>query len=162
MKPYKEIIQLEPLIPPETVSFWPPQPGWYVLAIILLIASAYGVYRIIKYKKRNAYRKLALKELENLSSQNVTPTAVVGLNRLLKLTALSGYPRKEVADLTGEPWLEFLDKTCKRKGFKQTPAQVLSEISYRPVDQIELSQKDWSDLILLSAVWIKKHKVMKN
>ena len=35
---------------PDAVSWWPPAIGWWLLAIII-VALAYGIYKIIKIQK---------------------------------------------------------------------------------------------------------------
>lgn len=153
-----KVDNLEPITPPEPVSFWPPQPGWYVVIGLLIVLLVYGIYRFVLHKKRNAYRKRALSELEKLNSRKPDRELIADLNTLLKLTALKGYPRTRVAGLTGTSWLEFLEQTGPKSKFSQSPGTLLTQASFVKTDQLELEQNDWAELIRMSRVWITSHK----
>ena len=153
----KSLEGIEPIIPPEPVAFWPPQPGWYALGILLLIALAYLVYLYFMYKKRNAYRLKALELLEEIRSGEALDR-LARLNRLLKATALIGFPRREVADLTGDKWIEFLAASGGDSGFSEPPYRSLGYSYYSSSSQDALSENEWLILMDLSARWIKKHK----
>lgn len=156
-----KVNNLEPISPPEPVAFWPPQPGWYVVIAILLLLLIYGIYKYVQYKKRNAYRKRALAELENLNKHNPDQTLLADLNALLKVTALKGYPRHLVAELTGMPWLEFLERTEPRSKFSKAPGTLLVEASFTRPDRLNVDQNEWNELIRMSHDWIKSHKHLK-
>ena len=157
-----KVNNLEPITAPEPVSFWPPQPGWYVVIAILVVLLIYGIYRYIQHKRRNAYRKRALQELDKLSTRPVDQALLADLNALLKVTALKGYPRNMVADLTGTPWLEFLDRTDSKSEFKDAPGNLLAKASFVQADNLQLNQNDWNELIRMSQGWIKSHKHLKD
>lgn len=155
----EEILQnLEPIIAPEPVAFWPLQPGWYVVIAILLALLGYGIYRYIQYKKKNAYRKRALQELNNIREQTFKKELIVQVNELLKVTALYGYPRNEVAGLTGLKWLNFLEATETKSKFSQSPGTLLAQASYMSLNKLEVSDEEWQNLVLMSKQWIKSHK----
>ena len=156
-----KVNNLEPISAPEPVSFWPPQPGWYVVIALLLVLLIYGIYRYTQYKKRNAYRKRALFELEKLNKRTLDQTLLADLNALLKVTALKGYPRDMVAELTGTPWLEFLERTEPKSKFRTAPGTLLIEASFVKAEQLNVNQNDWNELIRMSQAWIKSHKHLK-
>lgn len=156
-----KVNNLEPISAPETVSFWPPQPGWYVVIAVLVVLFIYGIYRYIQYKKRNAYRKRALLELEKLNKRKPDQSLLANLNALLKVTALKGYPRDMVAELTGIPWLEFLERTEPKLKFSSAPGTLLVEASFLKPEQLKVDQNDWNELIRMSHDWIKSHKHLK-
>ena len=111
--------RLHDIVEPEAVSLWPSAPGWillYGLASVLLIVLAFNRY--VRWR-RDAYRRQALALLPDTPENE--------LNGLLKRVALSHWPREEVASLTGDAWLEFLDRTggCSFSGGP------LLELSYR-------------------------------
>ncbi|WP_164880863.1 DUF4381 domain-containing protein [Aestuariirhabdus litorea] len=109
--------QLAPLAEPPTVSLlWPLAPGWYLLGLLglVVLTAVYWLYRRRRsVKARNAYRLIALKELETcwleFEEKGVISDFVEQANQLLKRVALTAYPDAGVAPLHGEDWWHFLE-----------------------------------------------------
>lgn len=143
---------------PEPVSWWPPAPGWWLLAGLFLIGLVIGIRLIWRRRRRTAARRLALRELAllraSLAADGDTRRFDAGLSRLLRRLALALYPRESVAGLCGAAWLEFLDVTGGQGGFSRGVGRRLSEGVFRaddgPVDPEETEQ-----LVRLAAVWIR-------
>ena len=156
-----QISGLEPIIAPEPVPFWPPAPGWYVAGALLLFVISYGLYRWYKAKQANRYRKEAINQLEqirNVAFQEDPLHAISELNTLLKKTALAGFAREQVASLSGEKWLRFLEASCKQTPFSSHPGKTLAQVGYLRSATFELSQSEWQDLFNLIEKWIRYHK----
>ena len=151
------IDQLAPVIPPEAVSFWPPQPGWYVLLFLILILIGFGIFKYVNYKRKNSYRLLAIKEIDNLSSKDPSIAELDLLNTILKATALQGYPRSVVASLHGEEWLNFLDSKATGSNFNEV-GDILVNSSFHKAETLEIKSQQWTNLLAMSKYWIKKHK----
>jgi hypothetical protein len=98
---------------PEAVSFWPPAPGWW-LAAALLIASALAVI-LWRRNRRRSVRRAALRELATIQTgfaENGDVSALaLRLSTLLRRTAISRFPRRDVASLHGAEWSRFLART---------------------------------------------------
>ena len=154
----KSIDQLAPIIPPETVSFWPPQPGWYVVLFLLILVLAYLGYRIWKYRRKNAYRKAAMVRLEKLRTENMGKDAIIMVNQLLKATAIAGFDRNEVASLHGDEWLEFLDRSAYMNSFMNEPGRLLANSSFIDMRTVEFKESDQRKIFEISQKWIKDHK----
>ena len=60
---------LHDIIVPPPVSMWPPAPGWYVIGAVLLVLLAILVVRVVSRWHANAYRRIALRELEKIKSR---------------------------------------------------------------------------------------------
>ena len=93
---------LHEIVLPEAVYWWPLAPGWWVLACIVAVILVLLVRRAWLHWKADAYRRAALRELESMTE----PVAVA---ELLRRTALAVAPRREIAALTGQAWLDWLD-----------------------------------------------------
>ena len=126
---------------PDPVPFWPPAPGWWLLilvVVLLLIATKW----LWKRHRRTAYRRAALKELQQLRqalTQGHPKTPIIAeLSILLRRAAISRYGRQQVAALNGIAWLEFLDRTGRTTHFS-TQGQALLDAPYRrdTLEQIE-------------------------
>lgn len=108
--------QIQDIVEPGPVSMWPATPAWAVLALILLavLGVAFGAY--IRHRHATAYRRAALAELRALrpALEQADTQALARLDVLIRRTALAGFPRRDVASLTGAEWIAFLDRTGGR------------------------------------------------
>lgn len=128
---------------------WTPQTiGWYVVFAILGLLLLWLIVRSIRKWLANAYRREALRELAVLPPEQFTT--------LLKRTALAAWPREKVASLSGEEWLEFLNKTAEADNFRHLPGNQIEEIALR---QAALSGDDERALRRITAEWIRRHRV---
>jgi hypothetical protein len=95
----------------ENIAYSFQVPGWYmVLGLILVIALLLGLMYLIKYL-RNAYKREALQEVENiLAGEAGLWTYRIGL--LLKSLAMEKYGKDRVAALQGPEWYAFLRDTA--------------------------------------------------
>ena len=100
-----KLLSLEPLDLPAEPGWWPLPPfAWLVIGgalSFLLIVVALVAWRYV----RNRVKRKALRQLE-LIARNQDVSA---LDTLLRRLALTYYPRRDVAGLTGEAWLRWLD-----------------------------------------------------
>jgi hypothetical protein len=60
---------LNDIVLPATVGWWPLATGWYVLIGFLLIVIAWLSYRSLKLWIKNRYRRAALRELQVLEDR---------------------------------------------------------------------------------------------
>lgn len=118
---------------PDPVPFWPPAPGWWLLAVLSVLLMIAARWLWIR-RQRTAYRRVALKELQQLRqalAQGQENTLIIAaLSILLRRAAISRYGRQQVAALSGTAWLEFLDRTGGTTHFV-TQGQALLDAPYR-------------------------------
>ena len=148
---------------PEPVGYAPQTIGWYILLALVLVLTVYLVVCFCSYRRRNRYRRVALFHLDAMEEAIREPSARAGLlvelPALIKRTALACFPREQVADLSGNAWLEFLDRTYGGKGFAEGPGRLLPLLAYQPLDEtFNVPEKDAQALISLARVWIRKHR----
>jgi LPXTG-motif cell wall-anchored protein len=148
--------------PPEPIKWVPQTMGWYVLLGLLIVAAAWWGYRRFRRFRGNRYRRLALDELRAIENSLARPETRVGaiaeIPNLLKRTALSVFPRNEVAGLSGEEWFAFLDRTMGGHEFGSAEGRILSELAYAPAPLLEgLSDQSIDDLLRLVRRWIQAH-----
>ena len=152
MNPDAIVSLLEPLRNPDAVPFWPPAPGWWVLAFAVVLLAGFAVYRIWQRYQRNAYRRQALRQLAALKEEaRETPEFVAALNALLKSTALAAFPRRDIASQHGARWCSFLNDSLE-------PAQqfdpAFAEAAYRgTTDAIDRER-----LVQSAECWIRQHR----
>jgi Domain of unknown function (DUF4381) len=152
---------IDPLIAPEEVASWPLAPGWYLVAGLLLLALFFFLRRWIRKRRAKRYRVMALKQLKEISiaaGKNPGQGSIQDLNRLLKETALSVYSRTQVAGLSGEEWLGFLDHSCMKANFTDLPGKLLGNSAYMDKEKMSIPMDQWDQLLKEAETWIRKHK----
>ena len=140
---------LEPVPEPTPVSLWPQTVGWVWLGLAVLVAVAWLLYRWHRWHRANAYRREALKALALAGSD---PGAVA---EILRRAALSAFPRREIAGLTGEAWLAFLDRSYGGSGFSEGPGRLLAVAPYAGSGAGTAST---AGLAPLAAEWVRRHR----
>ncbi len=133
-----EELPLRDLHLPDAVGLWPLAPGWWLLIALVLLGLAF-LYRAFRNQRRqSAARRFALKRLEALSAEYATSGDAIALgaevSELVRRTMLAYAPRADVAGLTGEAWLEWLDRDLDRSHFVEGDGRPLIEWPYRSRD----------------------------
>jgi hypothetical protein len=145
-----EQIPLRDLHLPEAVGWWPLAPGWWVIIALAVVAAAYLVRLFLRKRSRSAARRQALRQLAVLSQEFEQHGDVAAFSRamseLLRRTMLAYAPRNDVAGLTGDEWLAWLDRDLDRPRFQGDVGRKLLELPYRRPDD-ELSGLDVVDLV---------------
>jgi cbb3-type cytochrome oxidase subunit 3 len=154
--------KLHEILLPEPVSWMPQTIGWYVVFGLVLLVVGWWVYRSLRRFQKNRYRRLALAELAVIERELQQPErrgkALAEIPFLLKWTALAAFPRIDVAGLSGERWLAFLDKTMGGKGFTEGVGCLLPELAYGLALRIaDISDETIYKLLHLVRRWIKMH-----
>jgi hypothetical protein len=157
-----ELENLHEILLPDPVSWMPQTIGWYAVFGIIFFLAGWWIYSRLRRFRTNRYRRLALAELAFIERELQQPErramALPEIPVLLKRTALSAFPRSEVAGLSGESWLSFLDKTMGGKNFTEGEGRLLPELAYAPVQRIaQLSDEQIGKLLQLVRLWIKVH-----
>ncbi len=134
----------EPAVP-SPISMMPQTWGWAALALLLAVLTAYGLWRWLRYRRMNAYRRAALQLLANAAD---SPTRIA---EILRRTALAAYPRALVASLSGADWLAFLDGEVGGDAFANGVGRVVATAPYRPAAPDP-------QLTRLAAHWIRRHR----
>lgn len=148
-----------PLVPPYAPSVWPPQPWVWSLPFLLLLAM--GLFFWWRWHRRTRTRRYAYQELAAIHQRYQTsqdaPRYLHELNLLLRRIAVRNFQREQVASLTGEDWLEFLDWSrgqarTQDPGFREGSGRVLAWGAY----QAEPDYFDAERLQELIKAWIRR------
>jgi hypothetical protein len=133
-----EQIPIRDLHLPDAVGWWPPAPGWWLLFALCAVGLAWLCWRYLEAWARGRPRRHALRRLESLldAYEADRDAARFGaeVSALLRRTMLAYAPRSEVAGLTGEAWLEWLDKDLAIPQFRTGPGRKLLDLPYRRPD----------------------------
>ncbi|MCD0506161.1 DUF4381 domain-containing protein [Bordetella petrii] len=155
--------QLRELPLPPPVPYWPLTWGWALVAALLLLALCWSSIAYVRRRRRNLYRRQALRELDNLARQATgDPLAARALPALLKRTALAAHPpgqRASLASLRGDAWLHSLE-TGARDVFPADSASLLATLAYAPDAKVRgLDAAVVRGLIEASRRWMERHHV---
>lgn len=160
-----EALNLRDIHLPEPVSWWPPAPGWWLLlAGIILIGAAVIILRKIylgKQLKRDISAELDTIKQQFQTTQN-KPRLAKSLSILLRRASISYYPEADIAGLTGDDWLVYLDDSNTRAtpgdGFQSDTGRVLLTAPYLPdTDRHDDNRLDFDaqKLIRLCETWLQ-------
>ena len=147
---------LNDIVVPAPVGFWPPAPGWYAVIAVLLVLATWAGFRLLRGWRQNAYRREALAELDRIRKRGEKSAYL--LPELLKRTALSAWPRAEVADLNGRAWHAFLDQTGATQDFGAGAGQSLDKLSYARRGAPGPSAAEFEQVLRVSEAWIRRHR----
>ena len=96
------------------LPWWPPAPGWWIIAIIVLALAGYGLYRGIRAWKRRLHRRRTLRWVDEIEQAidplNAPQEFVAAFNRIFKVIALRAFPEQPCASMQGEEWVGFLQR----------------------------------------------------
>ncbi len=159
----KELAGMKEIVTPEPVPYVPQTIGWYILLTLIMIFALYMAFRWHRKWVANRYRTAALNQLYDIEELLLQPEkraeTLTAIPVLLKQTALKRYPRSEIAQLSGERWLAFLDKTYEGTDFIQGAGQLLPKITYqKDVNHEYGKDEEYKELMTLIRTWIKTHK----
>ena len=137
---------------PETISWWPPAIGWWLVALFIPLLL-YFLYWLYKRLTRKTAIKTAKKTLTIIKQYGIEDNdkKLRELSILIRRVAISTSPRTETASLTGREWLTFLDQSLTGSPFSQGCGQLLAEAAYRKNTPTE---PEISQLISLCEDWL--------
>ena len=130
---FDPLSELRDLALPQAVSWWPPAPGWWIVAAVAVTATFFAVQavrRTMRSPQRAGRRELEVIEKQFFASGNAE-ACLVAISTLLRRVALARHEHTEVAGLTGERWLEFLDSTGATNEFTRAQATALTAAPYQ-------------------------------
>jgi hypothetical protein len=155
VNPQDPLANLHPLRQPELIGWWPPAPGWWLVACLLIIILALLVYLLRRHRAKNAYRRRALWQLQNLHAQYQVDAEATSylqhINALLKSVALLAYPRAMVAAQHGANWREFLNRSLPPEA--QLPTEFDTVVYQQHCPTIDVAHVHRA-----AEHWIKKHR----
>lgn len=155
MNPQDPLAALHPLREPLAVGWWPPAPGWWLLAALLMAALLVLAWYALRRYRANAYRRRALARLEQLAAlhqqQHDPQQLLAETNALLKSVALLAYPRREVAASSGAAWLAFLNSGV-------APSEQFPDVFVSGAYQPNCTDIDTDQVLRAASNWIQRHE----
>lgn len=123
---------------PEPIGWWPLAPGWWFVIALVLVGIGWLLLRAFRRYQFNAPRRYAIRELAAVEAEYLARRDPVTLGQqlseLLRRSMLAYAPRHEVAGLTGDAWLEWLDRDLPVPYFHTDGGKSLLHLPYRDRD----------------------------
>ena len=139
------LAQLADIHLPADISFWPPALGWWVLALLLLIASSFATRKLYKKAEQRKACQYALAELENClekldesAGQKKLLQYVNDVNTVLRRVALVKFPESNPGSLVGETWIAFIRRTGNSSQLDDQLSAALSHGRFRKQIEVDI------------------------
>lgn len=149
------LAQLRDIHSAPAVPWWPPAPGWWILAVMALAGLALAALRALRAWRRQRRKRLLEGWLEAVRQQSDPLRSpqdfIAGINRVLKLVAIRAFPGQGCRRMQGRAWVEFLQS--RLDGFPGKDALgVLASGPYQPWPEL-----DAAAVLLAAREWVRRH-----
>jgi hypothetical protein len=143
---------------PEPLSWWPPAVGWWILTAVVLAALVV----LWLHHRRGRVRRATLKTLNGIVTRlregEEPVTCLQELSMVLRRFAITAGARsasdlRDVAGLTGERWLRYLDSRWERTEFTTALGRRLVAAPYRRPRSV--STEEALELGVLCTDWVR-------
>ncbi|PVY79295.1 uncharacterized protein DUF4381 [Tamilnaduibacter salinus] len=135
---------------PEPGGFWPPAPGWWILAVIVVVALVALTWLVQRWIARGRWRRQARRELDALRAcAEADNRWFAELNALLKRAARSRDPSLHPDALSGDDWVELLRQTVPQ--LSDVEVRALVQAAWHPAPDITPSRA-----AALADTWLRR------
>lgn len=117
---------------PPAVSLLPQTWPARIAVAAALVVTVVALVWLVRHWWVNRYRRRALAELDSIAHAPADDGSAARVALLVRRTALAVFPREQVAALSGDAWLAFLDRSYGGSGFSAGPGRDLEIAAYRP------------------------------
>ena len=149
------LAQLRDIHAAPELPWWPPAPGWWALALLLLLVLAWLARRaLVKYRTLQRRRQMLawVDGLQATVDAGQNPQAFLSiLNQIFKIVALKAFPEHHCAQLSGSEWVDFLKEQIGDTAGTDA-LFALATGPYEPAPGF-----DAGALCELTRFWIRKH-----
>jgi hypothetical protein len=153
---------------PGGIAWWPPAPGWWIAAALVLAALAVAGLQYYRGRHRRAALG-AVRRLQSALEQGAEPVGCLQrlstvLRRYAMTTADAGVPVAEepepsvgrVPGLIGDRWLRYLDSRWERDEFARGTGRLLLAAPYARPESIDRLHA--LELTALCCDWLKHQR----
>ncbi len=146
---------------PEMVGAWPPAPGWWILALLMLASLIAGVLWI--RRRRRSLATHALREFDALVARGPADqdlqTLATEIAALLRRVALARFGRRLVAHLHGPAWESFLEAHRRKRLEPEKGAEFTRTLALAPYAPSESFKRETlperAALVAAARSWIR-------
>lgn len=143
--------QLRDIHLPESVSWWPLAPGWWIIIGLLLALAVLFIVRAILQKRHRRFARYALLELGAIQ-EDEPQDWLMKTHLIMRRASLCYFPKSKVASLDHQQWRQLLESTGRGIWSKKS-LQLLQDGLYRPPEVIDSSDKQL--FLTEAALWLE-------
>ena len=118
---------------PADPSWWPPAPGWWMLAVIVIGLLTWLLLWLRKRNRRSRWQQQIMAEIDFIATNSTLrsdPPRLIGeLSQLLRRSGRLIDPA--ASTLSGSDWLAFLDGHLGGEEFSQGPGRIFLDGPYQ-------------------------------
>ena len=141
------LAELRPLHLPPEIGWWPPAPAWWLLVVLLVVLV---VSLTIAWRRRTPRRE-ALRIVRAIEQQVLSaPLLAQQINVVLRRYAMACYPQDNAGALTGQAWLDFLNRRNAGRELSAALGHALTDAAFAAHAHV-----DGPELIDLARHWIR-------
>jgi hypothetical protein len=138
---------------PGAIGAWPPAPGWWILAAVIIGAALFAFMRYRSHFRERVALKALRRTLARLGEGAEPAHCLQQISMIVRRFAMSTPERVDaVAGLTGERWLKYLDSRWERAEFTSGVGRALAVAPYVPPGRVRAG--DVTVLGALSVDWV--------
>ena len=137
------LAQLRDIHLPVEPAWWPPAPGWWLLALLVLAAVGFIAQRAIRTHRRRRPLRRAVQLYQQVYADcragKLSPDAYANAsNALLKRLVIHGLGVDAARRASDAAWLEMLDEYLGETGFSEGPGTGLGNRRFKPDAEIDV------------------------
>ena len=137
------LAQLRDIQPPAPPEWWPPAPGWWLLAGLALVLVAYSGLRLWRrwrcFRPARLARSLHRELARGLAERTISAEAWLHeANQLLKRLAVHGLGHQEMSPAWNAEWLRYLDGRYGTPAFSRGVGRCLGAARFRPGAEVDV------------------------
>lgn len=150
---------------PVEPHWWPPAPGWWITAALIIAMLWWFGRRFWAYRAATRPIRAAQRMIDSLIAEEATATSndatlANQCNEVLKRLLVVALGMRTLTNQSGETWLRTLDQLSMTTSFTQGAGSALGEDRFRP--QFSANRRALLNCVkqLLNKVHYRKSKVV--
>lgn len=147
---------LADIVEPAAIGFWPPAPGWLLVALLALLLAVRGMQHLWRRWQRDRYRRAARRRLRPLESNSDSLPAQKLLSEALAVLrdCTLDMPEATKRPVDRAAWTAFL-QACLPVRYPFLPEALLHEAAYWPPARV--TREDARAVLRFVRDWVEHH-----
>jgi hypothetical protein len=138
---------------PDAIAWWPPAPGWWLLAGLAVAAIVVLALKLWRGRRHRAARRELARIITALDGGADPAQCARRASVLLRRFAMTlDEDSPGIAGLAGERWLDYVARHGKNRGLFEHDGGLLLDVPYREPRRVSADQA--RNLCRLCADWI--------